>query len=258
MARGCSFLHLPQNDATVTVEVEDNTHNKISYSAKLGNELGLTPCGYRVYHAEFKDSTEEEGEYKVAKDKSVCPYCQRVRNNASTKNIIYEKNESELSHCRTISGEYTGMRRYVPAKLQIELYKNKCGYCNKPYRDTLSDLREGNKHYTPALEKYIREVSVQSDLTELANKFSVSKKEVFAWYKEQVEYRDSKSRKVPQPKSLGLYTLTFNDTATDSAGKNDKCGEKWRRTACVLMKKTRPLSDFYPWHDAAKKKAFFK
>lgn len=105
MARGCSFLHLPQNDATVTVEVEDSTHNKISYSAKLGNELGLTPCGYRVYHAEFKDSTEEEGEYKVAKDKSVCPYCQRVRNNASTKNIIYEKNESELSHCRTISGE---------------------------------------------------------------------------------------------------------------------------------------------------------
>ena len=63
MARGCSFLHLPQNDATVTVEVEDSTHNKISYSAKLGNELGLTPCGYRVYHAEFKDSTEEEGEY---------------------------------------------------------------------------------------------------------------------------------------------------------------------------------------------------
>lgn len=256
MARGCSFLHLPQNDATVTVEVEDNTHNKISYSAKLGNELGLTPCGYRVYHAEFKDSTEEEGEYKVAKDKSVCPYCQRVRNNASTKNIIYEKNESELSHCRTISGEYTGMRRYVPAKLQIELYKNKCGYCNKPYRDTLSDLREGNKHYTPALEKYIREVSVQSDLTELANKFSVSKKEVFAWYKEQVEYRDSKSRKVPQPKSLGLYTLTFNDTATDSAGKKINAGKKAAYCLCV-DEENQTFIGFFPWHDAAKKKAFF-
>lgn len=256
MARGCSFLHLPQNDATVTVEVEDNTHNKISYSAKLGNELGLTPCGYRVYHAEFKDSTEEEGEYKVAKDKSVCPYCQRVRNNASTKNIIYEKNESELSHCRTISGEYTGMRRYVPAKLQIELYKNKCGYCNKPYRDTLSDLREGNKHYTPALEKYIREVSVQSDLTELANKFSVSKKEVFTWYKEQVEYRDSKSRKVPQPKSLGLYTLTFNDTATDSAGKKINAGKKAAYCLCV-DEENQTFIGFFPWHDAAKKKAFF-
>lgn len=256
MARGCSFLHLPQNDATVTVEVEDSTHNKISYSAKLGNELGLTPCGYRVYHAEFKDSTEEEGEYKVAKDKSVCPYCQRVRNNASTKNIIYEKNESELSHCRTISGEYTGMRRYVPAKLQIELYKNKCGYCNKPYRDTLSDLREGNKHYTPALEKYIREVSVQSDLTELANKFSVSKKEVFAWYKEQVEYRDSKSRKVPQPKSLGLYTLTFNDTATDSAGKKINAGKKAAYCLCV-DEENQTFIGFFPWHDAAKKKAFF-
>lgn len=256
MARGCSFLHLPQNDATVTVEVEDNTHNKISYSAKLGSELGLTPCGYRVYHAEFKDSTEEEGEYKVAKDKSVCPYCQRVRNNASTKNIIYEKNESELSHCRTISGEYTGMRRYVPAKLQIELYKNKCGYCNKPYRDTLSDLREGNKHYTPALEKYIREVSVQSDLTELANKFSVSKKEVFAWYKEQVEYRDSKSRKVPQPKSLGLYTLTFNDTATDSAGKKINAGKKAAYCLCV-DEENQTFIGFFPWHDAAKKKAFF-
>ena len=256
MARGCSFLHLPQNDATVTVEVEDSTHNKISYSAKLGNELGLTPCGYRVYHAEFKDSTEEEGEYKVAKDKSVCPYCQRVRNNASTKNIIYEKNESELSHCRTISGEYAGMRRYVPAKLQIELYKNKCGYCNKPYRDTLSDLREGNKHYTPALEKYIREVSVQSDLTELANKFSVSKKEVFAWYKEQVEYRDSKSRKVPQPKSLGLYTLTFNDTATDSAGKKINAGKKAAYCLCV-DEENQTFIGFFPWHDAAKKKAFF-
>ena len=256
MACGCSFLHLPQNDATVTVEVEDNTHNKISYSAKLGNELGLTPCGYRVYHAEFKDSTEEEGEYKVAKDKSVCPYCQRVRNNASTKNIIYEKNESELSHCRTISGEYTGMRRYVPAKLQIELYKNKCGYCNKPYRDTLSDLREGNKHYTPALEKYIREVSVQSDLTELANKFSVSKKEVFTWYKEQVEYRDSKSRKVPQPKSLGLYTLTFNDTATDSAGKKINAGKKAAYCLCV-DEENQTFIGFFPWHDAAKKKAFF-
>lgn len=256
MARGCSFLHLPQNDATVTVEVEDSTHNKISYSAKLGNELGLTPCGYRVYHAEFKDSTEEEGEYKVAKDKSVCPYCQRVRNNASTKNIIYEKNESELSHCRTISGEYAGMRRYVPAKLQIELYKNKCGYCNKPYRDTLSDLRDGNKHYTPALEKYIREVSVQSDLTELANKFSVSKKEVFAWYKEQVEYRDSKPRKVPQPKSLGLYTLTFNDTATDSAGKKINAGKKAAYCLCV-DEENQTFIGFFPWHDAAKKKAFF-
>ena len=256
MARGCSFLHLPQNDATVTVEVEDSTHNKISYSAKLGNELGLTPCGYRVYHAEFKDSTEEEGEYKVAKDKSVCPYCQRVRNNASTKNIIYEKNESELSHCRTISGEYAGMRRYVPAKLQIELYKNKCGYCNKPYRDTLSDLREGNKHYTPALEKYIREVSVQSDLTELANKFSVSKKEVFTWYKEQVEYRDSKPRKVPQPKSLGLYTLTFNDTATDSAGKKINAGKKAAYCLCV-DEENQTFIGFFPWHDAAKKKAFF-
>lgn len=256
MARGCSFLHLPQNDATVTVEVEDNTHNKISYSAKLGNELGLTPCGYRVYHAEFKDSTGEEGEYKVAKDKSVCPYCQRVRNNASTKNIIYEKNESELSHCRTISGEYTGMRRYVPAKLQIELYKNKCGYCNKPYRDTLSDLRDGNKHYTPALEKYIREVSVQSDLTELANKFSVSKKEVFTWYKEQVEYRDSKPRKVPQPKSLGLYTLTFNDTATDSAGKKINAGKKAAYCLCV-DEENQTFIGFFPWHDAAKKKAFF-
>lgn len=256
MARGCSFLHLPQNDATVTVEVEDSTHNKISYSAKLGNELGLTPCGYRVYHAEFKDSTEEEGEYKVAKDKSVCPYCQRVRNNASTKNIIYEKNESELSHCRTISGEYAGMRRYVPAKLQIELYKNKCGYCNKPYRDTLSDLRDGNKHYTPVLEKYIREVSVQSDLTELANKFSVSKKEVFAWYKEQVEYRDSKPRKVPQPKSLGLYTLTFNDTATDSAGKKINAGKKAAYCLCV-DEENQTFIGFFPWHDAAKKKAFF-
>ena len=148
------------------------------------------------------------------------------------------------------------MRRYVPAKLQIELYKNKCGYCNKPYRDTLSDLRDGNKHYTPALEKYIREVSVQSDLTELANKFSVSKKEVFVWYKEQVEYRDSKPRKVPQPKSLGLYTLTFNDTATDSAGKKINAGKKAAYCLCV-DEENQTFIGFFPWHDAAKKKAFF-
>lgn len=257
MAGGRSFLHLPDNDATVTVQVEDAAHNKISYSTKLGNELGLTPCGYRVYHAEFKDSTEEEGEYKVAKDKSECSHCHKFRNNASTENIIYEKYESELSHCRAINGEYAGMRRYVPAKLQIELYNNKCGYCNKPYRDTLSDLREGNKHYTPALEKYIREVSVQSDLTELANKFSVSKKEVFAWYKEQVKYRDNKHRKVPQPKSLGLYTLTFNETTTDSAGKKINAGKKAAYCLCV-DEENQTFIGFFPWNDAAKKKAFFK
>lgn len=257
MAGGRSFLHLPDNDATVTVQVEDAAHNKISYSTKLGNELGLTPCGYRVYHAEFKDSTEEEGEYKVAKDKSECSHCHKFRNNASTENIIYEKYESELSHCRAINGEYAGMRRYVPAKLQIELYNNKCGYCNKPYRDTLSDLREGNKHYTPALEKYIREVSVQSDLTELANKFSVSKKEVFAWYKKQVKYRDNKPRKVPQPKSLGLYTLTFNDTTTDSAGKKINAGKKAAYCLCV-DEENQTFIGFFPWNDAAKKKAFFK
>ena len=256
MTRGISLLRLPQNDATVTVEVDDKTHNKISISSKLGNELGLTPYGYRVYHAEFKDTTKGKGEYKVAKDKSECSHCHQFRNNASKKNVIYEKYESTLSHCRKIRGEYVGMCRYFPAKLQIELYKNKCGFCKKSYRDTLSDLREGNNHYTPALEEYIRKVSVQSNLTELANDYSVSKKEVFAWYKEEVDRRDKELRRVPQPKSLGLYTLTFNDTATDSAGKKINAGKKAAYCLCV-DEENQTFIGFFPWHDAVKKKAFF-
>lgn len=256
MTRGISLLRLPQNDATVTDKVDDKTNTKISVSSKLGNELGLTPYGYRVYHAEFKDTTKGKGEYKVAKDKSECSHCHQFRNNASKKNVIYEKYESTLSHCRKIRGEYVGMCRYFPAKLQIELYKNKCGFCKKSYRDTLSDLREGNNHYTPALEKYIRKVSVQSNLTELANDYSVSKKEVFAWYKEEVDRRDKELRRVPQPKSLGLYTLTFNDSAKDSTGKKVNAGKKAAYCLCV-DEENQTFIGFFPWHDAAKKKAFF-
>lgn len=256
MTRGISLLRLPQNDATVTDKVDDKTNNKISISSKLGNELGLTPYGYRVYHAEFKDMTKGKGEYKVAKDKSECSHCHQFRNNESKKNVIYEKYESTLSHCRKIRGEYVGMCRYFPAKLQIELYKNKCGFCKKSYRDTLSDLREGNNHYTPALEEYIRKVSVQSNLTELANDYSVSKKEVFAWYKEEVDRRDKELRRVPQPKSLGLYTLTFNDSAKDSTGKKVNAGKKAAYCLCV-DEENQTFIGFFPWHDAAKKKAFF-
>lgn len=256
MTRGISLLRLPQNDATVTDKVDDKTNNKISISSKLGNELGLTPYGYRVYHAEFKDMTKGKGEYKVAKDKSECSHCHQFRNNESKKNVIYEKYESTLSHCRKIRGEYVGMCRYFPAKLQIELYKNKCGFCKKSYRDTLSDLREGNNHYTPALEEYIRKVSVQSNLIELANDYSVSKKEVFAWYKEEVDRRDKELRRVPQPKSLGLYTLTFNDSAKDSTGKKVNAGKKAAYCLCV-DEENQTFIGFFPWHDAAKKKAFF-
>lgn len=248
---GRKILKLPENDSTVTKPVDDSAHNKITYSSKLGNELQLTPYGYRVYHADFDDNEEKSGTFKVAKDTSRCTHvgCGKFRINTTNENeitnYIYDKSEIYLSHYRKLPGKYADMWEGVPATLLIETYHNICRFCKKPYRDTLSDLRDGKKHYTRALAAYIKAISVQSDLTALSKNFSVNKQDVFKWYNEEVARRDDESRNVPQPKSLGLYTLTFNET-----GRREKyclCVDEERQT----------FIGFFPWNDMEKKQNFF-
>lgn len=257
---GCRPLHLPENDATVTVLVENGVHNKISYSLKLGNELQLTPLGYRVYHAEFKNTknikiTKEENANKgknvdtfnIVKDKPRCRYldCHRQREKKND-NYIYDTNEVELFHYRLLHGQCAGMWEYVPARLLIETYYNKCFFCGKAYRDSISDLRDGRKHYTRDLGTYIKTMSLQSDLKQLSEKYFVNRKEVYSLYAEAVADRDKESRAVPQPKSLGLYTLTFN-----KAGKT-------KRNYCLCVDVERQaFIGFFPWDDAKKKQDFF-
>lgn len=318
---GCKPLKLPENDATVTdTDKKNGLHEKIPYSLILGNELQLTPFGYRVYHAEFKSTANKDADnkdaankdaankdvdnkdiatkdaankdvdnkdtankgkankyadnknvdnrdtFKIVKDNSFCPNdkCNELRKlrikekkekekkegkkekAEEEKKYIYDENEVELSHCRKLHGQWEGMWNYVPAKLLIKTYLHRCNICGKPYRDSISDLRDGRKWYTKNLGAYIKTASLQSDLKQLSDKYFVNRKEVYRLYTEAVADRKAKSLVIPQPKSLGLYTLTFN-----KAGKT-------KRSYCLCIDVERQaFIGFFPWDDAEEKQKFF-
>ena len=304
---GCKPLKLPENDATVTKTKKNGLNVDKPYSLILGNELQLTPFGYRVYHAEFKSTAKKDADdkdaankdaankdvdtkgadnkdaankgkankdadnknvdnrdtFKIVKDNSRCPNdkCNELRKlrikekekkegkkekEEEEKKYIYDENEVELSHCRRLHGQCEGMWNYVPAKLLIKTYLYRCNICGKPYRDSISDLRDGRKWYTKNLGAYIKAASLQSDLKQLSDKYFVNRKEVYRLYTEAVADRKAKSLVIPQPKSLGLYTLTFNKTG------------KTKRSYCLCIDVERQaFIGFFPWDDAEEKRKFF-